>query len=114
MANKFIPIAMVLFCALLGAIAQIFFKTGSKQLSFSWQVFTNWPLMFGIFLYFISMLIYLVALRQMEVSRLYPFIASSYIWAAILASFFLGERLSAPTIIGISFVVVGISFLAWQ
>jgi drug/metabolite transporter (DMT)-like permease len=114
MTSKLVPVIMVIFCGLLGATAQILFKAGCKDLTFSLRLLQNWRLFLGMGLYFVGMLIYLMALRHVDVSRLYPLIAFSYIWAALLAYYFLGERITPSTIVGILLVVAGVSVLTWR
>lgn len=115
MMSKFWVISIVLICGLLGAIAQVLFKAASRDLALTFTgIMTNWRLLTGISLYGVAMVLFWVALKQDNVSRLYPLIATSYIWAAVLANRFLGERIDVRTIIGIAFVVVGAGILSYQ
>ena len=107
-------IALVLFCGFLGAVAQIFFKFAAKDLRLSFSVLLNWRLLLGMGLYLVAMVLFLYALRFGEVSRLYPLIASSYIWIAILAAILLRERVTPLTIAGILCIVLGIGILMWK
>lgn len=111
---KYAVIALVLCCGLLGATAQILFKSASGQLALSLPGLLNPKLLGGIALYFVAMVLFLCALRFGDVSKLYPLIASSYVFAAILAHFVLHEKISAPTIAGIALVVLGITVLTTQ
>jgi drug/metabolite transporter (DMT)-like permease len=98
---------IVIFCALLGGIAQILLKQGSGAGKGLWA-YVNAFVFFGLFLYGVSMLIYLWALPQGEVSVLYPLIASSYIWVAILSAIFLKEHLTVWKILGTLGIVLSI------
>lgn len=90
---------IVIFCALLGGIAQLLLKQGSGSAKGLWGYIN--PLIFaGLFLYGVSMLIYLWALPQGEVSVIYPLIACSYVFVLILATVFLKEHLTIWKIIG--------------
>ncbi len=111
---KIYLVALVLFCGFLGALAQILFKSTAKDLHLSFTVLLNWRLLTGMLLYAISMVLFLYALRFAAVSSLYPLIASSYIWAALMASAFLKERIYPSGMIGIAFIVVGVSLLSWK
>ena len=85
-------ILLVAFCALLGATGQVFFKLGSKTVSMdivSW--ITNWKVILGLALYAIATIMFIVALKQGNLSILYPVIATSYIWVAIFSTVFLKE-----------------------
>jgi drug/metabolite transporter (DMT)-like permease len=90
---------VVIFCAFLGGIAQLLLKQGSGTAKGLWGYIN--PLVFaGLFLYGVSMLIYLWALPQGEVSVIYPLIACSYVFVLILATVFLKEHLTVWKIIG--------------
>jgi len=85
-------ILLVAFCALLGATGQVFFKLGSKTVSMdivSW--ITNWKVILGLALYAIATIMFIVALKQGNLSILYPVSATSYSWVAIFSTVFLKE-----------------------
>jgi len=110
--NNFSTIALVLFCALLGGIGQIFFKLGVGRVSVS---ITSWllnpPLIMGFVLYAISSILFLLALRRGNVSILYPIIATSYIWVALFAATFLGEPFPANKWAGIILIILGVAVI---
>lgn len=107
-------IMLVLFCGLLGACAQVMFKFAARDLTFSFQALLNWKFLVALGAYGIAMVLYLFALRHEDVSQLYPLIASSYVWAAVLAYFLLREQITVPSMVGIGLIVAGISVMAWQ
>jgi drug/metabolite transporter (DMT)-like permease len=112
--SKVSLVALVLFCGFLGASAQILFKSTAKDLHLSLSLLLNWRLLSGMLLYLVSMVLFLYALRFAAVSTLYPLIASSYIWAALLAYLVLHERLSLSGIFGIGCIVIGLGLLSWK
>lgn len=115
MPNKMWVVPLVLFCGLLGAVAQVLFKSASRNLTFSIAgVLTNWQLLLGMGLYLVAMILFWIALKQGNVSSLYPLIATSYIWTALLANRFLREKIDPATIIGIAFVVIGVGILSYR
>lgn len=104
-------IALVIFCSLLGAGAQIYLKKGMTDFEFAYeQIIRNWELVLGVFLYGLSFILYNFALKFGEVTMLYPLIAFSYIWVMILASFMLNEPVTMKKIVG-AVVIVGGVFL---
>ena len=109
MSPKTVAVLLVLFCSVLAAVGQIFLKMGSSTASvniLSWL--TNTKLIIGIGLYALSSIFFIYALRLGNVSVLYPIIAASYIWVAILASIFLGESMSLVRWAGIGLILGGI------
>ena len=112
MPSKLAIIALVAFCALLGAAGQIFFKlsSGSLALSFS-SIFTNWKLFLGLTLYGLATIGFLIALKYGDVSILYPIIATSYVWVTIFATVFLREAFPAYKWLGILFIILGVGVI---
>ena len=105
-------ILLVLFCALLGATGQIFFKLASKDVSINivdWL--TNYKFILGAMLYALSAVLFVWALKYGELSILYPIIATSYIWVMILSSVVLGESFSLIKTIGTLIILLGIGII---
>lgn len=113
MANaKAWSVAVVLFCAFLGALGQLLFKLGSASISanlLSW--ITNWKVIGGMALYGLSAILFIVALKHGNLSVLYPVIATSYIWVVIFSVKFLGEPFSPMKWLGIILIMGGVSLI---
>ena len=105
-----LSVLLVLFSSVLGAFGQLQFKKGMSIFSYS-TFFSNYPLLSGLFLYGISTVIYLSALRGEELSVLYPIVATSYVWAAFLAVYFLGEQMNTTNWVGIFMILLGVFFV---
>jgi uncharacterized membrane protein len=109
METKVWAIALAVFCALLGSLGQLLFKLGSVSVSFSlWSWVTNVKVLGGMVLYGLSAILFIVALKHGNLSVLYPVIATSYIWVALISSKFLGEPLSVTQWIGIGLILGGV------
>ncbi|MBW2991397.1 EamA family transporter [Candidatus Woesearchaeota archaeon] len=109
MDTKLWVILLVAFCALLGAIGQLFFKLSSKSLSFNLIVLiTNWKLILGLALYAIATILFLIALKHGNLSILYPIIATSYIWVAFLSTIFLKEVFPVYKWLGVLLILGGV------
>ncbi len=111
MATKMRAIGLVLFCALVTAIAQVLWKVGAKNFTFSWSLFLNYHIILGFVLYGIGALLLIIALKNGELSVLYPIIATSYIWVSLFSMYFLHEILDSTRWTGIAFVLVGVIFI---
>ena len=97
METKTWAIGLAALCALLGSSGQLLFKLGSSSvmLNFgSWV--TNVKVITGMMLYGVSAILFIFALKYGSLSVLYPVIATSYIWVALLSNKVLGEPLSLP------------------
>ncbi len=106
-------IGLVFLCTILGAAAQILMKKGSTQMDHFdvMQIVTNVPLFFGYALYGINTVLLMFALRDGELSKLYPIIALTYVWVTVLSMYFFNESLTLWKGIGIAIIVAGVSVL---
>jgi multidrug transporter EmrE-like cation transporter len=105
--------ALVFVCTLLGAAAQILMKMGSAKMEHFdvMQVLTNLPLFVGYALYGINTVLLMFALRDGELSKLYPIIALTYVWVTVLSMYFFDEKLTFWKGAGIAIIVAGVSVL---
>ncbi len=109
MGIKLSILLLVAFCALLGAFGQLFLKLGSSTLSFDfYSIITNWKLILGLFLYSIAAVLFIIALKQGNLSILYPIIATSYIWVSVLSVIFLRENFPYFKWFGVIFILLGV------
>jgi multidrug transporter EmrE-like cation transporter len=106
-------VALVFVCTILGAAAQILMKKGSAQMDHFdvMKIVTNIPLFFGYALYGINTVLLMFALRDGELSKLYPIIALTYVWVTVLSMYFFDEHLTFWKGAGIVIIVAGVSVL---
>jgi uncharacterized membrane protein len=110
------PVLLVFGCTILGAAAQILMKNGAKELADLGRVtlpglLTNLPLMSGFVLYGLSALLLVIALKDGELSLLYPVIALTYVWVAILSLVVIHEQINAWKWFGIALIVAGVAVI---
>lgn len=72
---------------------------------------TNVPLVAGYALYGINTLMLVLALREGELSMLYPIIALTYVWVTLLSYALLPEKPNAFKNIGITAIVAGVAVM---
>ena len=106
-------LSLVFVCTILGAAAQILMKIGSAHLDHFtiMKVLANPPLFAGYALYGINTLLLMLALRDGELSKLYPIIALTYVWVTVLSMYFFHEELTFWKGAGIAVIVAGVSVL---
>lgn len=110
-------VLLVLLCTILGAGAQFLLKFGSQAVDTSslvaivWSMATNVPLVAGLSLYGLSMVLFVHALRNEQLSLLYPLISLTYIWVTGLSIVFLNESVSIWKVAGVAVIVLGVAFL---
>jgi len=105
--------ALVFACTVLGAAAQMLMKIGLGHLSHPGLVgyLTSVPLLGGYSLYGLNTVLMVFALRDGELSILYPIIALTYVWVTILSVVFFHESLNPFKLAGVAIVVVGVGVL---
>ncbi len=72
---------------------------------------TNVPLVLGYALYGINTLMLVLALREGELSLLYPIIALTYVWVTLLSYGLLHEKPNLFRNVGIATIVIGVAVL---
>ncbi len=72
---------------------------------------TNVPLVAGYSLYGISTVLLVLALRDGELSILYPVISLTYVWVTLLSVYFFKEQISPLKLLGVMVVVIGVAVI---
>lgn len=111
--NRRQTVALVFCCTVFGAAAQILIKYGANMLpnGHPLTMLTNMPLMAGYGLYGISTILLVLALRDGELSILYPVISLTYVWVTFLSVIFFKESLNFFKILGVFIIVAGVTIL---
>jgi multidrug transporter EmrE-like cation transporter len=111
--SRWQSLALVFGCTVLGAAAQVFMKSGANQMSHAGLtgIITNLPLMTGYTLYGISTFLLVLALRDGELSLLYPVIAMTYVWVTFLSLAIFHETINPFKMIGVAIIVFGVAVL---
>lgn len=110
-------IVLVMLCTVIGAAAQLLLKLGSTAVDTSslwniaWTMGTSISLIAGLALYGLSTVLFIYALRNEQLSLLYPLISLTYIWVTIASIAFLGESLSYWKVAGVGVIVSGVALL---
>jgi multidrug transporter EmrE-like cation transporter len=117
-------VGLVFVCTLLGAAGQILIKTGAQASAISapwttvsgvwanlYAMATNPHLIGGYALYALMTVVFIFALRDEELSILYPVISLTYVWVAALSIWLFGETMNLPKLLGILIIVAGVGVL---
>ena len=109
-------IGLVVMCTIFGAVAQIFTRFGADHLDaslFAHGILTNWWLLAGLSCLGVNTLLLIVALREGQLSVLYPIIALTYVWVVILSPMFFDDTINFYKAIGVGTIVLGVSLIGW-
>jgi multidrug transporter EmrE-like cation transporter len=109
---------LVLGCTIIGATAQVLIKTGASSLGPNPSVLgtaigilTTPALFAGYSLYGVSTVLLVLALRRGQLSLLYPVIALTYVWVAILSVVVFHDSMNWLKLAGITIIVGGVGVL---
>jgi len=107
------PVALVFCCTILGAGAQVLMKTGANHMAAPGLLgmLSNLPLMGGYCLYGLSTLLLVLALKDGELSLLYPVIALTYVWVTALSFLIFHDTINPWKLLGIVLIVSGVGVL---
>lgn len=106
-------VGLVFLCTVFGAAAQYLIKIGAGLLtSTSVVAMLQTPqLVAGYSLYGISTVLLILALRDGELSLLYPVISLTYVWVTFISIWFFHESVNIFKISGIALIVAGVALL---
>ena len=106
-------VGLVFCCTLLGAAAQVLMKTGANHMAHPGVLgmIANMPLMGGYCLYGLSTLLLVLALKDGELSLLYPVIALTYVWVTALSFLIFHDSINPWKLVGIALIVTGVAVL---
>ncbi len=108
-------IGLVLLCTVIGAAAQFLLRYSAADAVEGGLagILTNWPLLAGYGCLALNTGLLVLALRNGQLSVLYPIIALTYVWVTILSPFLFGEIINMSKVIGVGLIVLGVSFIGW-
>jgi len=94
---------LIFLITFLVAFAQVFFKLAVEG--------TYWFYLLGVVCYGVGSLLLFIAMKEYELSRLYPSLGLTYAWVLLLSSFVLGESLTLVKGVSVLGILVGVSLL---
>ncbi|CUH65517.1 Undecaprenyl phosphate-aminoarabinose flippase subunit ArnF [Thalassovita gelatinovora] len=112
---------LVIASVILSAMAQTSFKHGVSRVVFSetaglvmkvmGMLFSPFVLL-GLALYGVSVVLWLFALRQLDLSLAYPFVSISFVLVVMSGILVLGEPANPTRLTGIGLIVLGLLVMA--
>jgi len=101
MKTRTSSIILVVLFTLMTAVSQIFMKIGADRNIFNIYTFA------GLAIYGIGTLLFIIALKNGELSALYPLNSLSFVWVTLIAFFYFSETPSIAKIFGTGFILTG-------
>ena len=107
---------LLLISVAIGAVGQVAFKFGAMQMvenpGITLLEKIKLPIVLGLFLYGISTILWITALKKVELSYAYPMVSLGYIFVFIASYFIFHEPLNWLRMGGMLFILVGITLVA--
>ncbi len=98
---------MVIVGSFLGALGTLIIKKGVDR--YSLRVLWYKPIFFfGLVFYGFSTILYVLALRQEQLTFIYPLVSTAYLWTILFSVKFLGEKMNKWKWMGIIGIIVGV------
>lgn len=111
MKTQTLPLLLSFIAAISGAAANLLFKKGSSQV-LEIPIYQNISLLFGLGLFTLVLILFMTAFRLGgETITVYPAYATTYIWIALLSWKFEGTSVTKMQILGMLFVILGVSLI---
>jgi multidrug transporter EmrE-like cation transporter len=102
-------IILVFACTIVGTLAQLLMKSGMEHFRLDpIALLTNVPLIAGYALYGVNTVMLVMALREGELSVLYPIIALTYVWVTLASYIRLHEAPNLYKNIGVTAIIIGV------
>jgi drug/metabolite transporter (DMT)-like permease len=84
---------------------------GSAKLHGGLSQILNYRLAAGVGLYLLSTCFFIVAIRNGELTVLYPLVSLGYVWTMLWSKVFFKEPLTRQKFLGLFLILVGVSFI---
>ncbi|MGV8163171.1 MAG: EamA family transporter [Candidatus Nanoarchaeia archaeon] len=97
-------------CTFLTATAQYLWKTNSSFHNIQEFIFNPW-IITGFIIYFLASILYIYALKNNQISIVFPMISISFIWATIISILLLNEKADFFNYLGIALIIIGVIVL---
>lgn len=112
MTTQLWSVGVILASTILSSFGSFYMKVGSKNLTSSLTTLaTNFALIGGLTLHALSGIMGVIAYSGGELTVLVPLGSLNYVWASILAVYFLNEKMNKWKWLGILFIVVGVTLI---
>jgi len=103
-------ILLVLLSSFIGSFGAVFLKYGAEHPKPGFAgLMTNYRLAFGIALYLLSSVFFVMGVAQGELTILYPMVSLGYIWTLVWSRIFFQERITAFKVAGLGLIVIGVA-----
>lgn len=117
MSNFWTILGMMIIATMIGAVGSLFLKLGSEKFNIHLSmrgiidIVKNWKIIFGLSMYLVSSVFFIIILKMTDLSIAYPMTSMSYIFTTILSYKYLGEKINRYKVIGIACIILGVALV---
>jgi uncharacterized membrane protein len=114
MNKKHTALVLIIICTFLTAFGQIAWKVGASKLTLDfWSLVQNYALWIGFVLYGLGAIFLIFALKNGNLSFVHPLLSLGYVWAGLMAFFYLRESFPMLKLVSIAIIIAG-TFLIFR
>ena len=109
MGISLLTIGLVTLASIIGSFGAIHLKKGSGSFSFNpLKIIKNYQLVIGTICYGLATILYMIALKNEELSVVYPLVSMTYIFISFLSIKMLNEKMRVWRWLGVFIIICGI------
>ncbi|MBI2666205.1 EamA family transporter [Candidatus Woesearchaeota archaeon] len=107
-------IVLAIICTLFTSLGQLSWKLGVGKIDFAhWQTLLNFFFLLGFFLYGLGFLLLVRALKEGELTVVFPIVATSYVWVSLFSPLlFPSDHMNLLKWIGVGVILLSVLFLS--
>jgi len=102
---------LVLVASFIGSFGAVCLKMGSAKVQDGLAQIVNFRLAAGVALYLLSTCFFVLAIRNGELTVLYPLVSLGYVWTMLWSKLFFKEPFTRQKFLGLFLILVGVSFI---
>ena len=103
---------LVVLASVIGSFGAVFLKFGAMNLELTVMgMIRNWKLAVGIVLYLLGTVFFMAAIKNGELTVLYPMVSIGYIWTMVWSRIIFKEPITKYKIMGLGMIIAGIVVL---
>lgn len=104
---------LVLLASFIGSFGAVFLKSGSEKMRRGLRHMINHHVGLGVAMYLLSTVFFIMAIRNGELTVLYPLVSLGYVWTLLWSRLFFGEPLTRPKFYGLGLILAGVVFIGF-
>lgn len=104
---------LVLFASVIGSFGAVFLKFGAAHLNDGFFHIFNWKAAFGVVLYLLSSVFYVLGVKHGQLSVLFPMVSLGYIWTLFWSRLFFQESFTGQKFFGLGLILLGVVFVGF-